>query len=219
MFPGQNDQAAPPAVGSAAISAPMKGPERSTTMEATTTMLAVITILSGRPAEIAPATLRHRAAARRRAENINRLQPTEMASVSVSASGEPRRSAVRMSTTTAKAKPPSPITALAITAAVAGPPTRRCKMIMMLVSTMGTPPDCRWPCADVVTERDHRADQQRHHRRAQHQIVPARPHARHRRMAQRRRQPEATPINDDVEQPRPASVQAIEPLPSSAQAR
>ena len=38
---------------------------------------------------------------------------------------------------TARAKPPSPITALASTAAVAGPPTRWCKMIMMLVSTIG----------------------------------------------------------------------------------
>ena len=41
--------AAPPAVGSEAISAPMNGPERSTTTEAATTMLAVIAILSKRP--------------------------------------------------------------------------------------------------------------------------------------------------------------------------
>jgi hypothetical protein len=41
--------AAPPAVGSAAISAPMNGPLRSTTIEAATTMLAVIATLSARP--------------------------------------------------------------------------------------------------------------------------------------------------------------------------
>jgi hypothetical protein len=43
--------AAPPAVGSAAISAPMNGPERSTTTEAITTMPAVMTILSSRPSQ------------------------------------------------------------------------------------------------------------------------------------------------------------------------
>src|SRR5690242_1376215 len=41
--------AAPPAVGRAAISAPMNGPERSTTIDAATTMPAVITILNRRP--------------------------------------------------------------------------------------------------------------------------------------------------------------------------
>jgi len=41
--------AAPPAVGSAAISDPMKGPLRSTTTEATTTIEAVIAILSASP--------------------------------------------------------------------------------------------------------------------------------------------------------------------------
>ena len=41
--------AAPPAVGSAAISAPMNGPERSTTTDAATTMPAVIAIFSSRP--------------------------------------------------------------------------------------------------------------------------------------------------------------------------
>ena len=41
--------AAPPAVGSAAISEPTKGPLRSTTSEATTTMDAVIATSSSRP--------------------------------------------------------------------------------------------------------------------------------------------------------------------------
>ena len=41
--------AAPPAVGSEAISEPMNGPLRSTTTEAATTMLAVIAIFSSRP--------------------------------------------------------------------------------------------------------------------------------------------------------------------------
>ena len=41
--------AAPPAVGSAAINEPMNGPLRSTTSEATTTIEAVIAILSSRP--------------------------------------------------------------------------------------------------------------------------------------------------------------------------
>ncbi len=41
--------AAPPAVGSEAISDPMNGPLRSTTIEAATTIDAVITILSSRP--------------------------------------------------------------------------------------------------------------------------------------------------------------------------
>jgi hypothetical protein len=41
--------AAPPAVGSEAISEPMNGPLRSTTSEATTTIEAVIAIFSARP--------------------------------------------------------------------------------------------------------------------------------------------------------------------------
>ena len=41
--------AAPPAVGSEAISEPMNGPLRSTTSEAATTIEAVIAILSSRP--------------------------------------------------------------------------------------------------------------------------------------------------------------------------
>jgi hypothetical protein len=49
MVDGEDDIAAPPAVGSAAISTPMKGPLRSTTMEAATTIPAVIAILSKRP--------------------------------------------------------------------------------------------------------------------------------------------------------------------------
>jgi hypothetical protein len=41
--------AAPPAVGSAAMSEPMKGPLRSTMIEAATTIDAVITIFSSNP--------------------------------------------------------------------------------------------------------------------------------------------------------------------------
>ena len=41
--------AAPPAVGSDAIRAPTNGPERSTTTEAATTMVAVIAIFSSSP--------------------------------------------------------------------------------------------------------------------------------------------------------------------------
>ena len=43
--------AAPPAVGSEAISEPMNGPLRSTTSEAATTIEAVIAILSSRPSK------------------------------------------------------------------------------------------------------------------------------------------------------------------------
>ena len=42
--------AAPPAVGSEAINAPMNGPERSTTTDAATTMPAVMAIFSNSPA-------------------------------------------------------------------------------------------------------------------------------------------------------------------------
>ena len=78
--------AAPPAVGSEAINAPTNGPERSTTTEAATTMLAVITIFSSRPDE-KHRFRRHgrspwRAGARKTATDCN----NEAASVSVSAS-------------------------------------------------------------------------------------------------------------------------------------
>jgi hypothetical protein len=41
--------AAPPAVGSAAMRAPMNGPERSTMIDAATAMPAVVAIFNSRP--------------------------------------------------------------------------------------------------------------------------------------------------------------------------
>ena len=52
-------------------------------------------------------------------------------------SPEPNGSAVKCSTVQVKANPTRPSTALAMTAAEAGPPTRLCNMNMMLNSTTG----------------------------------------------------------------------------------
>ncbi len=132
--------AAPPAVGSAAISAPMKGPERSTDHrgghdDARRHHDFQQQADERRAARATSRSFRHRALAREsKAANCSRA--TRQAPASAPAA-EPSGSAARLSAMTARAKPPSPITALAITAAVAGPPTRWCKMIMMLVSTIG----------------------------------------------------------------------------------
>ena len=91
--------------------------------------------------------------------------------------------------------------ALASTAAVGLPPTRRCRMSMMLVSTTGN--TARLPLAvgaDAEAECHDDADQQRdHRRRATRDRTSARCTPRHPHVAQRPRQPQRDREHDDVD--------------------
>ena len=155
--------AAPPAVGSAAISAPMNGPSarpppRRPPRCPPSSRFSAAGRRSSSSAGDIPVILHAPAGARRKAADCSRAKPPAPASTPRASRAA---SAARLSTMTASAKPPSPITAFAITAAVAGPPTRWCRMIMMLVSTIGN--TARLPLAvgaDAEAERDHRSDQQ-----------------------------------------------------------
>ena len=100
--------AAPPAVGSAAISAPTNGPLRSTTTEAATTMLAVIAIFSSSATmNIIMSGPSQTDAALAQAKTRS-LQATDVASASESPIAAPKGSAVKCSSAQAKAKPIRP---------------------------------------------------------------------------------------------------------------
>src|SRR6185437_5335568 len=73
----------------------------------------------------------------RRAVSTARLQPIDVARANVRPMTDPNGSAVKCSTTQAMAKPTRPSTALAMTAAVGLPPTRRCKISITLMRMIG----------------------------------------------------------------------------------
>src|SRR5262249_14005166 len=128
------------------------------------------------------------------------FQATETPRARTRASADPSGSAVRCSVSSAAPNPARPEMAFASTAAVAGPPIRRCKISMRLAEITGKTASTPLPSAPILKLKAHNdADEHGHHTGPYDQVVPGLRRRWHAYVRERPHNEEAGRENNQIE--------------------